>query len=316
MAEQVSTSLDSLGLTRIGGHGSSGAVNRVAVVGGGAMGQGLAQAVSQTGIEVILVERNERTLEAAIEGLSRSLDKEIDKWGLTSSEKRAVLARVIGTTDLGQTARAPFVIEAIQEKAGDKATLLRDLDAICAEQAVLATNATSLSVTCIAEGVTRRERVIGTHFLDPAPRVPLVEVVRGRHTSDATFVKAKNFIEKQLKKTVVEVADKPGGITTRVLLALLIEGFRCLTDEVASPEQIDTAVRLGWGFPVGPLEFADQMGLDRVLVWMENLSREPGGERFQPCPILVDLVNKGHCGKKAGRGFFEYDPEGRRLVAS
>jgi len=305
-------SLESLGLpqqTDIEGGGFS----TVAVVGGGTMGKGLAQSIAQTGVEVILCERSGAHLKRALDELGDQLDHEIDRWGMTESEKRAILVRVAGTTDVREVAEAKLVIEAIDEDLSSKMTLFSKLDAICPDDTILVSNTGSLSVTEIGSATLRGDRVIGMHFLNPVPKIPLVEVVRGLHTSDETFGKARAFAEAQLGKTAVEVFEYPGGITTRVIVALVNEAMYVLMEGVATAESIDAAVRLGYNFPVGPLGLADQIGLDEMIAWMEGLFRELGDQKYRPCPLLRKLVRAGHLGVKTGRGFFLYDEHGKRL---
>jgi len=315
VADAKPDSLSSLGLTHVS-ETDAGILSRVAVIGGGTMGLGLAHTIAQTGVEVILVERSQASLKRALDVLSDNLDHEINRWGMTSSEKRAILARVEGTTDLHEAAEAELVIEAIQEDLEDKITLFAKLDAICPQQTILVTNTASLSITEIAAGTQRGDRVIGMHFFNPVPKIPLVEVVRGLGTSNDTFNKAKKFAEQQLGKTVVEIYEYPGGVTTRVIIALLNEAMYCLMEGVASAEGIDTAIRLGFNFPVGPLGLADQIGLDQVAAWMESLFHELGDLKYRPCPLLRKLVRAGHLGRKSGRGFFIYDEQGNRLPGS
>ena len=311
-------SLESLGLTRTEDNNTSaaGAFNTVAVVGGGTMGKGIAQTISRNGIEAILVEKDQQSLKRALDGLSDQLDAEIDRWGMTESEKRAVLKRVTGTTDLRDAGDAQIVIEAIDEHLQNKMTLFSKLDAICPDDTLLVTNTASLSVTEIGSATMRGDRVIGMHFINPVPKIPLVELVRGLHTSDTTFNKAKAFAEKQLGKTAVEVFEYPGGITTRIIVVLLNEAMYALMEGVAAAESIDTAIRLGYNFPVGPLALADQIGLDELIAWMEALFRELGDQKYRPCPLLRKLVRAGHLGVKTGRGFFIYNEQGKRMPGS
>lgn len=320
MADTLNTmkSLESLGLTRTkeNNNNTAGAVNTVAVIGGGTMGKGIAQAISQSGIEAILVEQDQLSLKRALDGLSDQLDAEIDRWGMTESEKRAVLKRVTGTTDLRDAGDAQIVIEAIEENLQNKMTLFSKLDAICPDETLLVTNTASLSVTEIGSATMRPDRVIGMHFLNPVPKIPLVELVRSMHTSDLTYRIAKTFAEKQLTKTAVEVFEYPGGITTRIIVVTLNEAMYALMEGVAAAESIDTAIKLGYNFPTGPLALADQIGLDELIAWMEALFRELGDQKYRPCPLLRKLVRAGHLGVKTGRGFFIYDEHGKRLPGS
>jgi 3-hydroxybutyryl-CoA dehydrogenase len=308
-------SLESLGLPHADGDPAD-AFNRIAVIGGGTMGKGLTQAAAQAGIEVILIEKTEASLARALEGLSDQLDHEIDRWGMTASEKRAILARTDGTSNLRRAAEAEVIIEVIDEDLTEKMNLMLRLDPICDPDTIFMTNTASLSVTEIASATQRRDRVIGMHFLNPVPKIPLVEVVRGLGTSDETFSKARSFAETQLGKTAVEVFEYPGGITTRVIVVMLNEAMHMLMEGVASAESIDTAIHLGYNFPVGPLELADQIGLDEAIAWMEALFRELGESKYRPCPLLRKMVRAGDYGVKTGQGFFKYDEHGRRLPES
>jgi len=291
---------------------SEGGVQVVAVIGGGTMGQGIAQTVAGRGIEVLLVEKSPEALKESLEALRESLDREISRWAMTESDKKAILARITGTIHLEAVQACDLIIEAITENLDLKKALFGELDGICPPKTIFITNTSTLSITELAAASRREDRFIGMHFLNPVPKVPLVELVRGLKTSNATYQAVKRFAE-QLDKTVVEVFEYPGYITTRIIISMINEAMYVLMEGVASAEDIDTAMRLGYNMPTGPLALADAMGLDEVVRWMETLFRELGDLKYRPCPLLRKLVRAGHLGRKTGRGFFTYDAEGRRI---
>lgn len=290
-------------------------LDRIAVIGGGQMGLGIAQAVSAKGLDVILVERNEESLAASLEQLSNNLDREIARWGLTESDKRAILSRIHGSTNLADLEEVKLILEAVSEDLSIKRDLFHRLDALVEPDAVFGTNTSTLSVTELAESTARPEQVIGMHFLYPVPKRALIEIVRGLKTSDETFNMVKAFGE-SIGKTVVEVYESPGYVTTRVVLPMLNEAMYALMEGVASAEGIDTAIRLGYDLAQGPLALSDQMGLDEVMKWLETMFRETGEMKYRPCPLLRKLVRAGHLGVKVGKGFFTYDEQGRRQSAN
>jgi 3-hydroxybutyryl-CoA dehydrogenase len=285
-------------------------LDRIVVVGGGTMGLGIAHAVSAKGMEVLLVEIDDDCLKKSMGQLSRNLDREIARWGMTESDKRAVLSRIRGTTDLSDVEDFRLVIEAVPDRYKNKKDLFTQLDMYANKKAVFVTNTSVLSVTELAEGTIRPEKVIGMHFLHPVPKRPLVELVRGLQTSDETFAFVKEFGE-SIGKTTVEVYESPGYITTRVMLPMLNEAMFALMEGVATTTGIDTAIRLGYNLANGPLELADSMGLDEVMFWLEVMFKETGDQKYRPCPLLRKLVRAGHLGMKTGRGFYEYDENGR-----
>ena len=278
---------------------------KIAVIGFGTMGQGIAQTISQKGILVIIVEKNTKALKNGLSELSMALDKEIERWGITESEKRAILSRISGTENLGEIENVDIVIEAIVEDIDAKKELFKKIDKICPPKTIFITNTSTLSISETAKVTKREDKIIGMHFLTPVPKIPVVELVRGLKTSNETYLKVKKFAE-TIEKTAVEVYEYPGHITTRVIIPLLNEAMHVLMEGVATAEGIDTAMRLGFNFNMGPLALADMMGLDVVMEWMETLFRELGDLKYKPCPILRKLVREGHLGRKTGKGFFEY----------
>ena len=292
--------------------GSEDIIDRVAVIGAGQMGLGIAQAVSAKGLDVLLVEKDESCLKEGIENLDRSLDREIARWGLTESDKRAILSRIKGSIDHGELEGYRLIIEAVPDDLVTKKELFDRIDVLASRDAIFLTNTSTLSVTELAEATTRPQQIIGTHFLHPVPKRKLVELVRGLKTSDETVEIVKRFAE-TIGKTVVEVYESPGFVTTRVILPMLNEAMHALMEGVATAEGIDTAIRLGYNFVQGPLGLADQMGLDEVMKWLEQMFRETGDIKYRPCPLLRKLVRAGHLGMKTGQGFFIYDEQKRPI---
>jgi len=283
----------------------------VGVIGLGVMGQGIAETIAGAGIEVISVEKNEISLKAGLDALSKTMDHEIKRWGKTSSEKRAVLSRLRGTTNIAELRGCDIIIEAVDENFEMKRQLIEAFYSVGKEEAVFISNTATLSLSKLAASSRRPDRIIGMHFLNPVPNIPLVEIVRGMNTSDETFALVKEFAMR-IGKTPVEVFEYPGFITTRTILPMLNEAMHVLMEGIAKAEDIDTAMRLGYGMQTGPLEMADSMGLDEVLMWMETLFHELGEPRYRPCPLLRRMVRERKLGKKVGEGFFRYKDDGKR----
>lgn len=284
----------------------------IAIVGGGLMGRGIAETAATVGINVLIIERDDESVETCRQRLSETLDSEIERWALTKSEKKAILARLKFSIDLADVAECDLVIEAVDEEFASKKAVFRDLDKICDPNTVFVSNTATLSLTKLADATARPDKIIGMHFLNPVPKVPLVEVVRALKTSDDTFQRIKKFAE-DIGKTVVEVFEFPGFVTTRVILPLLNEAMQVLLEGIATADGIDTAIKLGYGLNVGPLEMADSMGLDEVLTWLDTMYHELGTAQYRASPILRRKVREGHLGKKTGQGFFKYDESGKRI---
>ena len=284
-------------------------VRTVGIVGGGTMGQGIAITCAASGLDVLLRERSPEQAARSLEEISHALEKDIAKWRRTESEKRAILARIRTVEAMEALEAAHLVVESVPEDLELKAAIFEELDRVCPPEDILATNTSTLSVTEIAARTRRSDRVIGLHFLQPVPKVPLVEVVRGLGTSDQTFQAALEFV-RVLGKTGVEVFEYPGYVTTRVILPFLNEAMHVVMEGVATPEAVDTSMKLGYGLPVGPLALADRMGLDEVSRWMQYLFDELGDLKYRPCPLLRKMIRAGRLGVKSGKGFFEYDADG------
>lgn len=288
-------------------------INTVAVIGLGVMGQGIAQTIASHGIEVVAIEKNEKQLEATISSLKENIDREILRWTMTKSEKNSILTRIHGTTDFKKAVECNIIIEAVDENFEMKRRIFTELDDMCAPETIFISNTSTLNLSKLAAATKRADKVIGMHFLNPVPKVPLVEVVRALKTSDKTFHVVKKFAER-LGKTVVEVFEYPGYVTTRVIVPLLNEAMHALMEGVATADGIDTAMKLGYNFQYGPLELADMMGLDEVLAWMESLFHELGEAKYRPCPLLRRMVREGKMGRKSGEGFFKYNDQGKRTA--
>jgi len=276
------------------------------------MGQGIARVVAETGTDVILIDRDLQLANKAYQDISDRLDKEIEKWGITASEKKAILSRITPAGDYRPAKQTPMVIEAIQEDLVAKKLLLAHIDNICLPDTIMVSNTSTLSITELAAATSRPENVIGMHFLNPVHKIPVVELVRGLKTSDQTVEMIKGFAS-QLNKTPVMVQEYPGYVTTRIIVPFLNEAMHVLMEGIASAEDIDTAVKLGFGFDMGPLTLADMMGLDEVMSWMDNLLDELSEHKYNPCPLLRKMVRAGQLGVKTGQGFFRYDSDGNRI---
>jgi 3-hydroxybutyryl-CoA dehydrogenase len=274
------------------------------------MGQGIAQTVAGSGIETIVIEKDENQLEKAQKNLSESIDREINRWTLTKSEKKSIFARIHWDIDLKKVHECELIIEAVDEDFELKRDIFRKLDKIVKNETIYISSASTLSLTKIAETTDRPDKIIGMHFLNPVPKVPLVELVKCLHTSNETVEIAKKFASK-IGKTPVEVYEYPGFITTRAIVPLLNEAMYILMEGVATANDIDTAMKLGYNFPNGPLEMADIMGLDEVLTWMETLWKTLGEPRYRACPVLRKLVRERKLGRKTGEGFYKYDENGK-----
>ncbi len=290
-------------------------LENVGIVGGGTAGRGIARALAQAGVDVTLVEASDQRLEQSLENLREGMDRDIARWSITESERDAVLARVKGRVSLETVQGMPVVIEAIYEDRKDKEALLRELDRICLPDAVLITNTSTLSVSALADTLSRRRRpyLVGLHFLHPVTRIPAAELVRGRETGQQALAVARALVE-LLGKELIEVAEYPGYVTSRLTLALINESVHALMEGVGTRDGIDRAMKLRFGWTHGPLALADEMGLDSVVRAMESLWGELGLPQFRPAPLLRQMVTRGWLGEKSGRGFYRYDEAGNRLA--
>lgn len=281
-------------------------IDRIAVIGGGTMGNGIAHVAAQHGKSVCLIDVSADVLEKAIGTISRNLDRQVKKELIDEAEKEAILGRIetVQSIDEGVPG-VQLVVEAVPERAELKRGIFEMLDEVAAPGTILASNTSSISITEIAAATKRPEDVIGMHFMNPVPVMKLIEVIRGLATSDET-TRATFALSEELGKTPVEVNDFPGFVSNRVLMPMINEAVFSLMEGVADAEAIDTVMKLGMNHPMGPLALADLIGLDTCLNILEVLHRELGDDRYRPCPLLRKYVAAGWLGRKSGRGFHEY----------
>ncbi|KHL92050.1 3-hydroxybutyryl-CoA dehydrogenase [Paenibacillus sp. IHB B 3415] len=286
---------------------------KIGVIGGGTMGQGIAEMLAAKGLDVMLVEKTADRLNYSYEMIETSLDKQLEKWAITQAEKKLILSRIQKVTHFAELSSCDMVIETIVEDLEAKQKVFNQLDQVCPSHIILASNTSTLSLTELASSTMYPERVIGMHFIHPVGKVDLVEIVRGLKTSDSTFEDTKTFVDEIVEKKGVMIYESPGFVTSRLICLFINEAMHVLQEGVASPEDIDDAMRIGYQFQNGPLEMADRFGLDSVLAALENMFREYGELKYRPSTILKKMVRAGQLGAKSGEGFFKYDKDGDRV---
>ena len=275
------------------------------VIGAGQMGGGIAQIAAMSGLDVIMNDIKTEFVEKGFEGISKILSRSVDKGKMSADEKDTILGRIKTSVSLADMAAADYVVEAATENEEIKYQLFKDLDEICSDQVILATNTSSIPIGRIAAQTRRPEKVIGMHFMNPVPVMKLVEVIPGIATSDETFQGTWELAEK-FGKTPAKANDYPGFIANRILLPMINEAVYCLYHGVGNREDIDTVMKLGMNHPMGPLALADLIGLDTCLAIMETLYDGFKDSKYRPCPLLPKYVEAGWLGRKTGKGFYDY----------
>lgn len=280
-------------------------LQNIGVIGAGTMGNGIAQTCALCGFDVVMQDIAQDPLDNGMKTIQKSLDRLVAKEKISTTDYEAALARLKTTTDINAMADRDLVIEAASENIEIKLGVFNQLNEICPDSTILATNTSSLSLTRIAAASGRADRVIGMHFFNPVPLMALVEVIRALQTSDQTY-NAIEALANSLGKTAVSVKDSPGFVVNRMLVPMINEAVFILYEGLAQAEDIDAAMKLGAAHPMGPLALADMIGLD-VCLWVMNvLHEEFGDSKFRPCPLLKQMVDAGYLGRKTGRGFYQY----------
>ncbi len=289
-------------------------MEKIAVIGAGTMGNGIAHVFAQNGFQVALIDVSAEALKKGMDVISSNLDRMVAKEKITQQDKEKTLQNISGFTSMQDGVKdTMLVIEAATENVELKLKIFRDLDALCQPETILATNTSSISITKIAAQTKRAEKVIGMHFMNPVPVMKLVEVIRGYSTSD--LVTEKVFeLSKKLEKIPVEVNDYPGFVANRILMPMINEAIFSVYENVAGVEEIDTVMRLGMAHPMGPLQLADFIGLDVCLSILRVLQDGFGSSKYAPCPLLVNMVQSGNLGVKSGAGFYQYEKGRKEFV--
>ncbi len=277
---------------------------KIGVVGSGTMGTGITQTLAAK-YKIVVQARREESLNKSVAKIEKSLSRSVEKGRISEQDKEGILSNIVTTVDINDLKDCDLIIEAATENMNTKLKIFEDLDKVCDEKTILATNTSSISITAIGAATKRPEKVIGMHFFNPVPVMKLVEVIKGQLTNVDVKDKIVN-LAKEVGKTPIEVEEGPGFVVNRILVPMINEGVGLLADGIASEEDIDTAMKLGANHPMGPLELADLIGLDVCLAIMEVLYEEFGDSKYRPHPLLRKMVRAGLLGRKTGEGFYKY----------
>lgn len=291
---------------------------KVGIVGCGILGQEITRMVSSHGLDVTFVEISEEKIEQALNSIAGDLDDMIEKWGMTYSEKKSIMSRIRGSMNYEDLDGADIVIESVKSRSRESSVDLRkrifkEVEMNIAPDAIIATNSTTLVITEMSSELEYPERCVSLHFLSPADKIPVVEIARGLHTSDETYEKVCQFA-RMFEKKVVPVVESPGVISTRLIAPLINEACEILMEGVGKLEDIDATMRMGFGFPLGPFEVADKIGLDTIVRWLDNLYKEFGDLKYKASPLLKKMVRANHLGRETMRGFYKYNQEGKKII--
>lgn len=294
------------------------AVKKVGIVGCGILGQEITRMIAGAGLDVVFLEVSEAKIEQALHEMSRDLEDKIESWGMTSSEKRAIMSRISGSMDYKKLEGCDLVIESIKSRTRENSVdmrkrIFREVEQHVSNECVIATNSTTLVITELSSELQHPERCVSIHFLSPADHSEVVEIARGLHTSEETYLRVIRFV-KMFNKRVIPVIESPGVISTRLIAPMINEACEILMEGVGKQEDIDAMMKLGFGMPMGPFELADKIGLDIVVRWLDNLYKEFGDLKYKASPLLKKKMRANHLGKETRKGFYNYDEEGRRIT--